>query len=210
MLAMGMENGAPISGKIENLTHFYNRGIRYITLTHAKDNHISDSSYDTTHTWKGLSEFGEKEVAELNRLGIQIKLDLVLNHLSVRSPQFTDLLKNGNESPYRDFFIDWNAFWKDHGTMGENDHVVPHKEHLDKLFMRKPGLPILMLRFPDGSLQAYWNTFYQKVSFDEITAQAADQWLFVLPQLSVLRKGTTGYEVGLPGSLDVTQLAINP
>ena len=55
--------------------------------------------------------------------------------------------------------------------MGENDHVVPHKEHLEKLFMRKPGLPILKMRFPDGSLQTYWNTFYQKVGFDEITAQ---------------------------------------
>ena len=111
-----------------------------------------------------------RDLEDLNRLGIQIKLDMVLNHLSVRSPQFVDLLEKGNESDYRDFFIDWNEFWKDHGTMGENDHVVPHKEHLDKLFMRKPGLPILKLRFPDGSLQSYWNTFYQKVGFDEITA----------------------------------------
>ena len=111
------------------------------------------------------------DLDELNKLGIQIKLDLVLNHLSVRSPQFVDLLENGNESPYRDFFIDWNEFWKDHGTMGENDHVVPDAEHLEKLFMRKPGLPILKMRFPDGSLQAYWNTFYQKIEFDEITAR---------------------------------------
>ena len=111
------------------------------------------------------------DLVELNELGIQIKLDLVLNHLSVRSPQFVDLLLNGKESPYRDFFIDWNEFWKDHGTMGANDHVVPDEEHLKKLFMRKPGLPILKIRFPDDSLQAYWNTFYQKVEFDEITAQ---------------------------------------
>lgn len=39
------------------------------------------------------------------------------------------------------------------------------------LFMRKPGLPILKIRFPDGTLQSYWNTFYQKVEFDEITAE---------------------------------------
>ncbi|MGB7931394.1 MAG: glycosidase [Gammaproteobacteria bacterium] len=112
-----------------------------------------------------------RDLEDLNRLGIQIKLDMVLNHLSVRSPQFVDLLEKGNESHYRDFFIDWNEFWKDHGTMGVNDHVIPHKEHLDKLFMRKPGLPILKLRFPDGSLQSYWNTFYQKVGFNEITAR---------------------------------------
>lgn len=112
-----------------------------------------------------------QDLDELNELGIQTKFDLVLNHLSVRSPQFIDLLENGSDSPYSDFFIDWNEFWKDHGTMGDDCYVVPDKEHLDKLFMRKPGLPILILRFPDGSLKAYWNTFYQKIEFDEITAQ---------------------------------------
>lgn len=112
-----------------------------------------------------------EDLEELDRLGIQIKLDLVLNHLSVRSPQFVDLLQHGDDSPYRDFFIDWNEFWKDHGTMGEDGVVMPYKEHLDKLFMRKPELPILKLRFPDGSIKPYWNTFYQKVEFDEITAQ---------------------------------------
>ena len=112
-----------------------------------------------------------QDLEELDRLGINIKLDLVLNHLSVRSPQFVDLLEKGDDSPYKDFFIDWNEFWKGHGSMGEHDYIVPDKEYLDKLFMRKPGLPILMLRFPDGSLRAYWNTFYQKVDFKEIGVQ---------------------------------------
>lgn len=112
-----------------------------------------------------------QDLDELNELGIQIKFDLVINHLSVRSPQFIDLLQHGSKSPYRDFFIDWNEFWKGNGTMGDDCYVVPDKEHLDKLFMRKPGLPILILRFPDGTLKTYWNTFYQKVEFDEITAQ---------------------------------------
>ncbi len=110
-----------------------------------------------------------EDLDTLNELGIQIKLDLVLNHLSVRSPQFQDLLKNGKDSKYRDFFIDWDEFWKDHGTIGPDGYVIPDKEHIDKLFMRKPDCPILRIRFPDGTLKAYWNTFYQKVDFDEIT-----------------------------------------
>jgi len=71
-LPMGMENGAPIEGDLNNLKYFYDRGIRYITLTHAKDNHICDSSYDTTRTWNGLSPFGEQVVKEMNRLGIMV------------------------------------------------------------------------------------------------------------------------------------------
>jgi sucrose phosphorylase len=122
------------------------------------------------------------DLVELDKLNIRIKLDLVLNHLSVRSPQFIDLLENGDESPYRDFFIDWNEFWQGQGVMGVNDHIVPYKEHLDKLFMRKPDLPILKVRFPDGSLRSYWNTFYQKVDFDEITSEELEDIKGITPE----------------------------
>ena len=76
-LPLGMENGAPVEGKLENLRHFYDRGIRYITLTHAKDNEICDSSYDTTRTWSGLSPFGAEVVKEMNRLGIMVDISHV-------------------------------------------------------------------------------------------------------------------------------------
>lgn len=77
-LPMGMENGAPLQGKLDNVEHFYDRGIRYITLAHSKDNHLSDSSYDDRHTHKGLTKFGKKVVAEMNRLGIMVDV----SHLS--------------------------------------------------------------------------------------------------------------------------------
>lgn len=76
-LAMGMENGSPIEGELANLRHFYERGIRYITLTHAKDNHICDSSYDEAHTHAGLSPFGREVVVEMNRLGIMVDVSHV-------------------------------------------------------------------------------------------------------------------------------------
>ncbi len=99
----------------------------------------------------------------LRELGIALKFDLVLNHLSVGSPQFQDMLANGDDSEFVDFFIDWNQFWEGEGERHEDGYVVPAPEHLDKLFMRKPGLPILAVRFPDGSDRFYWNTFYQQV-----------------------------------------------
>ncbi|TNE61760.1 MAG: membrane dipeptidase, partial [Bacteroidetes bacterium] len=70
-LPMGMENGAPIE-TLEDVTYFHQRGIRYVTLTHSRDNHISDSSYDTLHTHKGLSDYGRQVVAEMNRVGILV------------------------------------------------------------------------------------------------------------------------------------------
>ncbi len=76
-LPMGMENGAPIEDNLGNLEYFYGRGIRYITLTHSKNNLICDSSYDEEDTWGGLSPFGRLVVAEMNRVGIMIDISHV-------------------------------------------------------------------------------------------------------------------------------------
>jgi membrane dipeptidase len=76
-LPLGMENGAPIGNDINNVKYFYDRGIRYITLTHGKDNQICDSSYDTVHTWNGLSPFGREVVAEMNSVGIMVDISHV-------------------------------------------------------------------------------------------------------------------------------------
>jgi membrane dipeptidase len=76
-LAMGMENGSPVEGELENLEFFRGRGISYITLTHSKSNHISDSSFDEERQWNGLSPFGKEVVAEMNRLGIMVDISHV-------------------------------------------------------------------------------------------------------------------------------------
>ncbi len=111
----------------------------------------------------------KQDIEALKALNIQLKFDIVLNHLSVASPQFKDLIAHGDQSKFKDFFIDWNEFWKGNGTLGEDGVIVPNKEYLDKLFMRKSGLPILNIVFPDGQERPYWNTFYQKVTFQKIS-----------------------------------------
>lgn len=76
-LPMGMENGSPIEGELANLEHFYNRGIRYITLAHAKTNHISDSSYDENRPAQGLTDFGKNLIVEMNNIGIMVDISHV-------------------------------------------------------------------------------------------------------------------------------------
>ena len=71
-IALGIENGAPLEGDLAKLGHFYNRGVRYITLCHSKCNHICDSSYDTERTWHGLSPFGKRLIPAMNRIGMII------------------------------------------------------------------------------------------------------------------------------------------
>lgn len=77
-LPLGMENGGPIAGDVAQLTHFRQRGIRYITLAHSKSNHISDSSYDANRRWNGLSPFGIELLTHMNNQGVMIDV----SHLS--------------------------------------------------------------------------------------------------------------------------------
>lgn len=111
-----------------------------------------------------------EDLDALRSLGLDLKLDFVLNHASVLSPQFQSMVHDP-DSPYKDFFIDWNEFWKGEGEMTEEGYILPDKKHLDRMFFRKPGLPILMVRMPDGRNVPYWNTFYQQVDYQVPTVQ---------------------------------------
>ncbi len=71
--ALGIENGAAVEDSLENVAHFRRRGVRYITLTHSKDNQLCDASYNMEkRRWNGLSPFGRQVVAEMNRQGIMV------------------------------------------------------------------------------------------------------------------------------------------
>lgn len=107
----------------------------------------------------------------LKKLNMDLALDFILNHASVLSAEFQDILKNGDQSVYRDFFIDWNRFWEGHGEMTPEGYIQPDPSLIRNMFFRKPGLPILMVRFPDGRDVPYWNTFYQSIQYDHVDAQ---------------------------------------
>ncbi|GAB4412371.1 MAG: dipeptidase [Bacteroidia bacterium] len=102
-LPMGMENGSGIEDDLANLAHFHRRGIRYITLTHGKDNLICDSSYDTTRTWGGLSPFGEQVVREMNRLGIMVDISHVSDSAFYDVLRLTDVPVIASHSSCRAF-----------------------------------------------------------------------------------------------------------
>ena len=71
-LPLGMENGGPVAQSEEALAHFFDRGIRYITLAQSKSNKISDSSYDANEAWMGLSPYGKELITRMNDLGVMI------------------------------------------------------------------------------------------------------------------------------------------
>ena len=73
-IMLGIENGIAIDGKLENLQHFVDRGIVYMTLCHNGDNDICDSASKTQHIHHGVSAFGEQVIKEMNRLGVLVDM----------------------------------------------------------------------------------------------------------------------------------------
>ena len=75
---IGIENGYPIGNDISRIKQYYDLGARYITLSHSRNNDICDSSTDPGGAeYNGLSEFGEKVVAEMNSLGMMVDISHV-------------------------------------------------------------------------------------------------------------------------------------
>jgi membrane dipeptidase len=83
---MGIEGGHSIEDSLGLLRQYYALGARYMTLTWANSNGWADSSGDiddpgVPHTRRGLSEFGEEVVREMNRLGMMVDV----SHVSDRT-----------------------------------------------------------------------------------------------------------------------------
>lgn len=125
-LPMGMENGAPIEDDLTNVKYFYDRGIRYITLTHSKDNQICDSSYDTTGTWQGLSPFGKQVVQEMNHVGIMVDISHVSDKTFYQVMELTQAPCIASHSSCRKFTPGFERNMSDDmiKKLGENGGVI--------------------------------------------------------------------------------------
>lgn len=125
-LPLGMENGAPIEDDINNVKYFYDRGIRYITLTHSKDNQICDSSYDTAYTWNGVSPFGEEVIKEMNKWGIMVDISHVTDSAAFDALAITKAPVIASHSSCRKFTPGWERNMPDNliKALAENDGVI--------------------------------------------------------------------------------------
>jgi membrane dipeptidase len=88
---IGVENGFPIGKDLGLLKDFYDRGARYMTLTHNGHNDIADSANPREDLGDGISEhggvsaFGEQVIAEMNRLGIMIDVSHISKQAMLES-----------------------------------------------------------------------------------------------------------------------------
>lgn len=107
---------------------------------------------------------------DIDRLAGQYYLmaDFMLNHVSIRCPEFRDYMKNGDASPYRDMFIHWDEFWPG----GE-----PNEDELNALYRRKADGPYRTFTRDDGKEVRLWNTFFsEQVDIDPYAKPTQDYY----------------------------------
>jgi sucrose phosphorylase len=136
--------------------------------------------------------------SDLARLAgnLDVMVDVIVNHVSARSPQFTSWLAHGDASDYAGMFL----------TLSK---VFPHgaTEHdLLRLYRPRPGLPFTPVAMADGSRHLAWTTFTPaQMDIDVTSAQARDYLRAVLDRLAQagaasVRLDAVGYAVKTAGT----------
>ena len=110
---IGIENGYVIGTDLSLLERYHELGARYITLSHGGHNDISDSSRprpefgDEESEHGGISEFGERVIAEMNRLGIMVDVSHISKAAAleaIRLSRAPVIASHSNTRAVRDHF----------------------------------------------------------------------------------------------------------
>ena len=123
-ILMGMENGYPLGEDLKNVEKFYGLGVRYLTITHSRNNELGDSSTDPTQEWGGLSPLGEEAVREMNRLGIMVDIS------HVHDETFWDVMKIAQAPVIASHSSAWSV----------NEHARNMKDEMLKAVAKNGGV----------------------------------------------------------------------
>ena len=142
--------------------------------------------------------------ADIQRIGARhdVMLDVMINHISRRSPEFLDFQRRGRRSPSADLFITLDKIWP------EGD---PPASDVAQIFLRKPDTPFSTVTIEEtGAVERIWTSFgsadwSEQIDLD-VTAPATralvSEWLrfFGDRGIRMVRLDAVGYVIKKPGT----------
>ncbi|MFO3789721.1 glycoside hydrolase family 13 protein [Bacillus mojavensis] len=175
--------GGDLQGIVDKLDYVEDLGVNGIYLTpifSAPSNH----KYDTLDYYSIDSHFGDPElfrtlVSQIHQRGMRIMLDAVFNHIGSASPQWQDVVKNGAQSRYKDWFhihsfpvtegnYDTFAFTPDMPKLHTaNPEVQRYLLDIALYWIREFDIDGWRLDVANEVDHAFWKTFKQAVSAEK-------------------------------------------
>jgi sucrose phosphorylase len=127
---------------------------------------------------------------------VEIMADLIVNHISSRSPEFLDFHERGDDSPYAGMFLTMGRVFRN--GAGESD--------LLRIYRPRPGLPFTKMRLANGTEHLLWTTFTSEQIDIDVRHHAGSHYLTrILDQfqdagIQIIRLDAVGYAIKKPGT----------
>ena len=122
---------------------------------------------------------------------VDLMADVIVNHVSSRSPQFLDFSARGDSSPYAGMFLTFDSVFPRGAT----------EQELLAIYRPRPGLPFTTMTLADGTRRVLWTTFTsEQVDIDVAHPQSILYLESILQRFAVngvrmIRLDAVGYAV---------------
>lgn len=127
---------------------------------------------------------------------VEVMADLIVNHMSSRSPQFEDFSRNGENSSYAGLFLTYNSVFPDGATEAD----------LLRIYRPRPGLPFTYATLETGEKRLLWTTFTsQQIDIDVESPQGRAYLDSILDRfhtagVRAIRMDAVGYAIKRAGT----------
>lgn len=128
--------------------------------------------------------------------GKDLMADLIVNHMSSRSPQFEDFRRNGDSSRYAELFLTYGRVFPKGAT----------EQDLLRIYRIRPSLPFTAMKFDDGGERVLWTTFTSAQIDIDVASNSGREYLeeildrFHAAGVSAIRLDAAGFAIKKSGT----------
>ena len=156
----------------------------------------ADAGFDPIDHTQPDSRLGTWDDVRSLSAGRDLMADLIVNHVSSRSPQFEDFRKHGDASPHAELFLTFGRVFPNGAT--ESDVL--------KIYRPRPSFPFTRTRLDDGTERLLWTTFTPEQVDIDVHSPAGRSYLgqilreFQAAGIRAIRLDAAGYAIKKPGT----------
>jgi len=154
----------------------------------------ADAGFDPIDHTQPDSRLGSWDDVRALGEGRDLMADLIVNHVSSRSPQFDDFRQYGDASAYADLFLSYGRVFPDGAS----------EQDLLRIYRPRPGLPFTKTRLGDGTERLLWTTFTSEQIDIDVRSPAGRGYLgqilseFQAAGIRAIRLDAAGYAIKKP------------